>query len=288
MKICWDNLEGLRYNKRTGKWYKKKVSYCYKESCKNCGESYLASKNNKGFCSRLCSQNKQYNSFYKKQHSNETKKKISIKIKKRKISKEHKINNSKSHKGNKCHFWKGGYSSKSISLYDTYASQIEWCEEVRRSPTDINILEVKCAYCGKWYIPRINNIRNRIQAINNTNKGECKLYCSDECKNICPIYYKPVETIIKEDAIRAGRLSWLELNREVQPELRKMVLERDEYQCVKCDSSENLHCHHIYPVNIEPLFSADMDNCITLCIDCHKETHKKDGCKYGQLRMEIC
>ena len=93
---------------------------------------------------------------------------------------------------------------------------------------------------------------------------------------------------MKEDAIRAGRLHWLELKREIQPELRQMVLKRDEYQCVKCGSDENLECHHIIPVSIEPLLSADMDNCITLCSECHKEVHKKDGCRYCQLRMETC
>ena len=93
---------------------------------------------------------------------------------------------------------------------------------------------------------------------------------------------------MKEDAIRAGRLPWLELGREVQPELRQMVLERDGHKCVNCNKTNNLHCHHIMPVAIEPLLSADIDNCITLCIECHKEAHTKDGCRYGQLHMKEC
>ena len=91
---------------------------------------------------------------------------------------------------------------------------------------------------------------------------------------------------MKQDAVSAGRLDWLKLYREVQPELRKMVLARDNYLCVKCSSKELLHCHHIYPVSTNPLESADVDNCITLCKDCHKEAHKKDGCGYEQL--ETC
>jgi len=39
---------------------------------------------------------------------------------------------------------------------------------------------------------------------------------------------------------------------------------------------------------IEPLLSADIDNCITLCYTCHKKVHQKDGCRLGQLRMEEC
>ena len=57
---------------------------------------------------------------------------------------------------------------------------------------------------------------------------------------------------------------------------------------IKCNSTEDLQCHHILPVNIEPLLSADVDNCMTLCYNCHKEAHKKDGCKLNQLYVEEC
>jgi 5-methylcytosine-specific restriction endonuclease McrA len=93
---------------------------------------------------------------------------------------------------------------------------------------------------------------------------------------------------MREDAVRAGKMPWLELDREVQNELRQMVLERDNYTCQKCGSTENLQCHHILPVAVEPLLSADVDNCITLCYNCHRKAHKQDGCRYGQLRNEVC
>ena len=118
--------------------------------------------------------------------------------------------------------------------------------------------------------------------------GEHRLYCSDGCKRACPIYGKRTKTLMKEDAIRAGRLNWLELNREVQPELRQMVLKRDDYKCVKCDNVNELHCHHIFPVSTDPLLSADIDNCITLCVECHKEVHQQDGCKYGRNLLIYC
>ena len=41
MKICWDNLEGLKYSKNTGKWYKKSATYTYNDSCKECKEPFL-------------------------------------------------------------------------------------------------------------------------------------------------------------------------------------------------------------------------------------------------------
>jgi len=54
MKICWDNLEKLRFNKRTGKWYNGNNTYEYEEHCGVCGEPFLKSHNNT-YCSELCS-----------------------------------------------------------------------------------------------------------------------------------------------------------------------------------------------------------------------------------------
>jgi 5-methylcytosine-specific restriction endonuclease McrA len=268
MKICWDNIEDIKLTKSGNFWdVIKKQTYYYRESCKVCIEPFLTQHKNKGeFCSKKC-----------RSKSKEINNSISKKLSGRKLSKETKKKMSD--------FRSSGYDV-CIPFYDTYATQIEWCEEVRRNEEDKNILEVECTYCGKWYIPSRSDIRHRINSINGESKGEQNLYCSDNCKNLCPIYGKKPETLIREDAIKAGRLSWLELDREVQPELRKMVLERDKYQCVKCGSEGPLHCHHIYPVSTNPLESADVDNCMTLCVDCHKKAHQKDGCKLGQL--EVC
>jgi len=55
MKICWNNLEKLRYSKKTRKWYKKTNTYIYMESCKECKEPYLSTITNKDdFCSHSC------------------------------------------------------------------------------------------------------------------------------------------------------------------------------------------------------------------------------------------
>ncbi|MFW6002463.1 MAG: HNH endonuclease [archaeon] len=67
-----------------------------------------------------------------------------------------------------------------------------------------------------------------------------------------------------------------------------MVFERDNYTCQKCLMTKNdisIHCHHIWPLNENPVESADIDTCITLCKDCHKRIHMKvAGCKYNELK----
>ena len=57
MKICWDNLEKLRYNK--SRWYSKNNVFIYMNECKNCKEPYLTRKANIGnYCDLKCSNSK--------------------------------------------------------------------------------------------------------------------------------------------------------------------------------------------------------------------------------------
>jgi len=101
-----------------------------------------------------------------------------------------------------------------------------------------------------------------------------KFYCSDGCKKECPLYKK-----VKYYRGKEGHSS-----REVQSQLRQLTFNRDNYICQKCGSIEHLHCHHIKAVVTDPIESADIDNCITLCKQCHKEVHKLSGCGYSELK----
>jgi len=60
MKICWDNLEKLRFNKKTGKWYVDNdkgyiiSTYHYREKCLTCNEPFLSAKNREIYCCKSC------------------------------------------------------------------------------------------------------------------------------------------------------------------------------------------------------------------------------------------
>ena len=157
------------------------------------------------------------------------------------------------------------------ALFHTYNERLSYAEETRIR--DI-YLEIKCTYCGIWYLPNTGCVIERIRTLEGHKSGEQRLYCSEECKKECPIYsqskypkgFKP------------------STSREVQPELRQMVFERDEWTCQRCESTTSLHCHHITGVEQNPIESADIDNCITLCKDCHKYVHSQEGCRYFDLR----
>lgn len=52
-------------------------------------------------------------------------------------------------------------------------------------------------------------------------------------------------------------------------EWRLLILERDNYKCVICQSEKYLHCDHIIPWNENPDLRFDVSNGQTLCAACH-------------------
>lgn len=58
---------------------------------------------------------------------------------------------------------------------------------------------------------------------------------------------------------------------------REAVFEKDGRMCVKCDSEEDLHAHHILPYSDYPDKREDVDNGITLCKKCHDKFHSGYG-----------
>ena len=54
MKICWDNLERLKFSRRTGRWYEKTRTYHYREQCETCKEPFLSQNKEGRWCSNGC------------------------------------------------------------------------------------------------------------------------------------------------------------------------------------------------------------------------------------------
>jgi hypothetical protein len=253
MKICWDNIEKLILTKN-GNFRKGSHAYSECDACLYCNEPFLQrlfDSTHSKYCSRRCAgKDKIFTDLYRKRMSD----------------------NHADVSGDKNPNSKGGVKRKNIPLYDTYAHQLEPYDQCRRND-DPNILEVKCTYCGKWYVPTLKSVKYRLQGIsgNDTNR----LYCSNGCKHECPIFW--------QQKYYKGHQNYN--SREVQPQLRQLTFTRDDYICVKCGSTGPLHCHHIDPVVSNPIESADVDNCITYCVKCHKEVHDLPGCKYNELKL---
>ena len=159
------------------------------------------------------------------------------------------------------------------ALYSTYKDRFHHNEEIRED--EEGYLLVRCKYCNMLFNPSNQSVRNYL----NHYDGTSNLYCSEGCKRSCPTYKQ-----IKYEKGHKHTTS-----REVDPELRKIVLEQDDWECQLCgkrkDHDRNLvlHVHHINPVKIDPILQNDIDNCITLCKKCHKKIHSRKGCRFIDL-----
>ena len=157
--------------------------------------------------------------------------------------------------------------------FDRYAPNLLFAEPVRRDLENDKILNVKCAYCGKWFRPSRAQAVSRVEALQSRG-GENRFYCSTGCKEACPTYRKKLWPKGFKSAT----------SREVVPELRQIVFKRDGWECQRCGSIDQLHCHHIQGYAQNKMLANDPDNCITLCKKCHKKVHKIEGCEYHNLQ----
>jgi len=183
-----------------------------------------------------------------------------------------------------CHLWKGGVTKRKETLYNTYAPQIDWCEEVRRDTKNPELLQVRCteSSCRKWFNPTKQEIDDRIRFINGKISNEGRFYCSKKCKNTCSLFNqrKYPKGFIPDDYIRKDQKEWA-----------NMIKERDNYVCQKCGEYCDNNCiaHHIEGLNLNPIMSADIDIGITLCKKCDKEVHSEKGCRYIDLtKNSLC
>lgn len=175
-----------------------------------------------------------------------------------------------------CIYTKNRARSRVSAKYESYKDKLT-VDEAPRLAEDGVSLEVKCRYCGKYFIPTNRQISRRVNVLNDKMYGTCSLYCSSSCKSLCPIYgrHKYPKGFKHTTA------------REVNPIIRQMCFEEDNWECQICGKSgknTSLHCHHILGYAKHPQLGNDIDNVITLCKECHKKVHSNIGCRYVDLQ----
>lgn len=76
-----------------------------------------------------------------------------------------------------------------------------------------------------------------------------------------------------------------EWNTPLAKRIKVQVFIRDNRTCDCCNKhKQNLNAHHLYSRDNNKDLMYDLDNLITLCVECHKEFHKKYG--YGNNTKE--
>jgi len=183
----------------------------------------------------------------------------------------------------------------SPAKFDTFAHKIQLYHNIRRDPEDQELIQVKCKLCKKWFNPTVIQIDNRYYAINGKMGSvgtENHMYCSQTCKNMCPLYNSHSNDLIVQDLIQSGYSSIINSQTRIQSTIRKFVISKfgEPDYCEKCGKSKEvseLELHHIEPVAISNILEADVDNLIWLCSECHINSHHIDGCRSCQLSEPI-
>lgn len=97
-----------------------------------------------------------------------------------------------------------------------------------------------------------------------------KKYCSIKCRNIAYRERKGELSNfwqggkVKESKLRRSSVEY--------KEWRTAVFKRDNYTCQRCGGKRNIEAHHLKECSRYPELIYDVDNGLTLCHECHKET----------------
>lgn len=130
---------------------------------------------------------------------------------------------------------------------------------------------------------------------------EKRRYCSDACKRAGP--HKPPKTCAlcggtfrgkngrRDQPYCSQECYWISLRTERYPvaregrrrhnfthRQRRLILERDDYRCVRCGATEGLECDHVLPIWNGG--TNAIDNGQTLCVPCHDGKTRADVLAY--------
>ena len=123
-------------------------------------------------------------------------------------------------------------------------------------------------------------IYERIRGIEKIENDGSYFYCSQKCKEICPLYN------LKGDPFENNESPYTQEEYQI---FRIFVLERDNYNCQYCDEPAT-YVHHERPQKLEPFFSLDPDYAWSCCRKCHYEKGHPAGtkCSTGSLSALVC
>ena len=184
----------------------------------------------------------------------------------------------------------------SIKQYKEKYPTFSKIEEMRYESNKEKIIQVHCKnnLCpnskekGGWFTPTYIRFYERIRSIENPKGNQAGyFYCSDNCKNECPLYNKTINQLIKQDQINAGHIKEELYTSEEYQTWRTTVLERANYLCEYCEEPAT-DSHHSRPQKLEPGFVLDPDFGVACCEKCHYKYGHKDECSTGKLAAKIC
>jgi hypothetical protein len=210
----------------------------------------------------------------------------------KKLSKEHREKISKSNKGKKCSEETKNILRKinkqTISKIKKNSPLFSKIEEMRYNPDKPGEKEIQ-VHCknhncpnskeqGGWFTPTALQLYERKRGIELIQNDGNYFYCSEECKNECPLFN------LRCDPYQTNEKNYTQEEYQI---FRNYILERDNYICQYCGKLAE-HVHHERPQKLEPFFSLDPDLAWSVCKYCHYKYGHKDECSTGNLSKIIC
>jgi len=186
-------------------------------------------------------------------------------------------------------FWKGGFFSRELASYETFAHRIEIYEKIRPDPKEPGVLQALCNSCSKWYRPKRSAIKSRIEAIDADGHSENRLYCSEKCKKQCEIYRK---SPFQCDVCRGwflGRAyqkycdNCSPKRRTFSQSAKDSIYHRD-IKLGRIDAECKYAIHHILPTSAFPEYATENWNGITVDLDRHSMIH--NACLVARTNFE--
>lgn len=128
-------------------------------------------------------------------------------------------------------------------------------------------IKVRMPYMKKHECDDKQGIKEQIMKMIETRLDEKikKMKDTDSVIVICDFYIKDEDGYLDDEA---NPRHSKEANK-----WREDIFKRDNYTCVECGKQGRIQAHHIKPWADYPELRLDIDNGITLCIDCHVGKH---------------
>lgn len=164
------------------------------------------------------------------------------------------------------------YARSQLVNYDTYAHRLVITDKPERDNViDTKYLTVACKTCGKRMYPTHQEVQCRILCIEGKAGGEHNFYCSDVCRDVCPVYgfiagiqtdprskkYIPPTEQQEARSCQTNNLKQLQCD------------EMGYTYCEKCGDIIDVELHHTLEIAKHGRAAINSAGHILLCPGCH-------------------
>jgi len=137
-------------------------------------------------------------------------------------------------------------------------------------------LSVVCKKCGERFNPLRGQVRHRIACLEGKGAGEANFYCSDNCKNTCPVYHFDTNRTDPRSDQHVTRTEQQTARGCQTNDLKQLQCDHYGYNyCERCGDIIDVDLHHTHTINKTGYKSINSAGHMLLCVQCHIKTHEE-------------